>query len=152
MEPRSKAPAYKAMFFYKSFEKNLLTIFSSTFYIGSKAFLLQSMKSLGPLNCGRVKCHYFIFWKVWSLHYRSHCKGPGIRKAADLHQGGEIFLHESPTMVVRINRAREDWEVFVIRVWFSFLFLFFFVKDWNQVEPALQQVAGLRRGGRIEKN
>ena len=36
VDPRSKAPAYKAMFAYKTFE----IIFCSTLYIGSKAFSL----------------------------------------------------------------------------------------------------------------
>ena len=40
VEPRSKAPAYKAMFAYKAFEKNPLITFCSTLYIGSKAFSL----------------------------------------------------------------------------------------------------------------
>ena len=37
VEPRSKAPAYKAIFAYKAFEKNPWIIFFSTSYIGSKA-------------------------------------------------------------------------------------------------------------------
>ena len=37
VEPRSKAPAYKAMFTYKVFEKSPYVIFCSIFYIGSKA-------------------------------------------------------------------------------------------------------------------
>ena len=40
VKPRSKAPAYKAMFAYKAFEENPLITFCSTFYIGSKAFSL----------------------------------------------------------------------------------------------------------------
>ena len=40
VEPRSKAPAYKAMFAYKAFEKNPLITFCITFYNGSEAFSL----------------------------------------------------------------------------------------------------------------
>ncbi len=36
VEPRSKAPAYKAMFAYKAFEENSFITFCSTLYIGSK--------------------------------------------------------------------------------------------------------------------
>ncbi len=37
VEPRSKAPAYKAMSTYKAFKQNPQHIFCTTFYIGSKA-------------------------------------------------------------------------------------------------------------------
>ena len=40
VEPRSKAPANKAMFAYKAFEKKPLITFCSTFYISYKAFSL----------------------------------------------------------------------------------------------------------------
>ena len=45
------------MFAYKAFEKDPSIIFCSAFYIGSKAFSLLGIKSLGPLKCARVKCH-----------------------------------------------------------------------------------------------
>ena len=40
VEPRSKAPAYKAMFAYKAFKQNPQHIFCSTVYIVCKAFSL----------------------------------------------------------------------------------------------------------------
>ena len=40
VEPRSKAPAYKAMPALKAFSENPLVILFITFYIGYKAFSL----------------------------------------------------------------------------------------------------------------
>ena len=97
VEPRSKAPAYKAMFAYKAFKKNPLITFCITFYIGSTALSVKGMKSLCPLKCAQVK-RYCIQQDCGGKFFMT----PSLKSPDGGRDSQTILAYESPDSMTLI--------------------------------------------------